>query len=384
MTAMANKRVSVRGASAHRHRVVWEPSFPIQPMSLALVDREMCRALLRTGLVDLHIRAGAEDSHFDSKQAHSSTSDRSSSVRVGVHVRNTWPPILTRPASDDVWVWLQPWGFGAVPPEWIEVMNWSVDEVWVPTRYDERLFTERGVRAERIHVVPHGVDPTVFNPAAAPLSLKTRAAFRFLYVGGAMWRKGPDVMLKAYERAFRKEDGTCLVVKDYGGKELPPLRDAVSKIQSDPTAPEILYIDNYLDDNAMAGLYTACDAFVHPYRVEGFSLPIVEAMACGLPVIVPNHGVCLQYCDAASARLLPVDVRTSNDVSFGDLVVQGPTVWAEVDPADLVIAMQDTVLSEGHSKELAAHALRRVQSDFTWSVAASIALLRIQSLIARS
>ena len=36
----------------------------------------------------------------------------------------------------------------------------------------------------------------------------------------------------------------------------------------------------------MAALYAACDCLVHPYRGEGFGLPIAEAMACGLPVIV--------------------------------------------------------------------------------------------------
>ena len=42
--------------------------------------------------------------------------------------------------------------------------------------------------------------------------------------------------------------------------------------------------------NRLPGLYTACDCFVLPYRGEGFGLPVLEAMACGLPVIVTAGG----------------------------------------------------------------------------------------------
>ena len=47
----------------------------------------------------------------------------------------------------------------------------------------------------------------------------------------------------------------------------------------------------------LAGLYAACDCLVHPYRGEGFGLPIAEAMACGLPAIVTGYGAAMDFCD---------------------------------------------------------------------------------------
>ena len=55
------------------------------------------------------------------------------------------------------------------------------------------------------------------------------------------------------------------------------------------------YIDRTLSEAELAGLYAACDCLVHPFRGEGFGLPVVEAMACGLPVIVTGAGPALDY-----------------------------------------------------------------------------------------
>ena len=52
-------------------------------------------------------------------------------------------------------------------------------------------------------------------------------------------------------------------------------------------------------------LYRSCDVLVHPYRGEGFGLPIAEAMASGLPVIVTGYGACLDFCDEDNALLVP-------------------------------------------------------------------------------
>ena len=53
-----------------------------------------------------------------------------------------------------------------------------------------------------------------------PLPLQTDKSFKFLFVGGTIWRKGIDLLLKAYLLAFRANDDVCLVLKDVGAQTL--------------------------------------------------------------------------------------------------------------------------------------------------------------------
>ena len=71
---------------------------------------------------------------------------------------------------------------------------------------------------ERVHVIPLGVDPEVFRPGLEPLALPPGPDIRFLFVGGTIFRKGIDVLLTAFARAFRPGDGIGLVIKDMGSQ----------------------------------------------------------------------------------------------------------------------------------------------------------------------
>ena len=88
------------------------------------------------------------------------------------------------------------------------------------------------------------------------------------------------------------------------------------------------YIDRDLDENEIARLYAACDCLVHPFRGEGFALPVVEAMACGLPVIVTGAGPVLDYASEETAFLIPARRGNFAECRVGDLETIGrPWLW---------------------------------------------------------
>src|SRR5438105_15392682 len=111
--------------------------------------------------------------------------------------------------------------------------------------------------------------------------------------------------------------------------------ERIAQLRSQPGAPEIEYLNQALTEDDMAGLYTACNCLVHPYRGEGFGLPIAEAMACGLAVIVPRHGACLDFCDDSVAYLVSAEEVRRPEAKVGGLATVEPGWWAEVDSTDL-------------------------------------------------
>jgi glycosyltransferase involved in cell wall biosynthesis len=130
----------------------------------------------------------------------------------------------------------------------------------------------------------------------------------------------------------------------------------------------------------MPGLYTACQCLVHPYRGEGFGLPIVEAMACGLAVIVPRHGACLDYCDDASAYLVKAKEVRMLEPRVGDIPTVERPWWAEVDRVALARAMRRVVDKPAEARAKGLRASARIRREVTWERAAEAAASRIVAL----
>ncbi len=364
--------------------VLWEGPF-LSTHSLALVNRQLCRRLLGRGHgLALFPTDGPE------AEAPLGELDRRLGEHLGqkpprtadVHVRHRWPPDFTPPPAGH-WVMIQPWEYGSLPKAWVGPMANQLDELWVPSHYVRECCVQSGVPADRVHVVPNGVDTAQFHPQAPPLPLKTRKHFRFLFVGGTIARKGIDLVLAAYTQTFTAADDIGLVIKDMGVGTFYQGQTAgelIRQCQSRPGAPEIEYLDRPLSGEELAGLYTACDCLVHPYRGEGFGLPIAEAMACALPVIVTGYGAALDFCSAATAYLLPARVVRFPEKRVGDLETVDYPWLAEPDLAVLREYMQHVVEHPTEARVKGHAAWRHVRDHLTWDHAVQVVEQRLQVL----
>ncbi|MEI6568495.1 MAG: glycosyltransferase, partial [Verrucomicrobiota bacterium] len=287
-----------------------------------------------------------------------------------ITVRHAWPPDWSA-VKQGALVVIQPWEYGSLPVEWVSQSR-NVQQFWVPSEHVRKVYVSSGVPESKVKVVPNGIEPEKFRPDAKPLPLGTRKTFKFLFVGGTIHRKGPDVLLEAYLKSFTAQDDVCLVIKDFGGKSFyagQTMEQAIQEIQRRPDAPEILYLNDELPPESLPGLYTACDCLVHPYRGEGFGLPVLEAMACGLPVIVTGGGAADDFAPAHLVYRVSSKVRgIGRKVSGMDLAGEGWMLEPSIPETASQMKHVFENREEGRTRGRAASDY--VRQEWTWECAA--------------
>jgi glycosyltransferase involved in cell wall biosynthesis/tetratricopeptide (TPR) repeat protein len=357
--------------------------------SLGIVSRELALSLL--GRSDLLLRlldcgpADGSTAEDGKAQMLKGVVDLDPEEEVDVHIRHHWPPNFEPPRSGR-WVVCQPWEYGSLPVSWVEAFRDHVDDVWCNSRFVRDAYLRAGFDPERLAMIPLGVDPEVFRPDARPMGLDCGARFKFLYVGGTVHRKGADLLLDAYLRTFSRNDDVAFVVKDMGTRTFyqnQTMGERFLAAAADPTRPEVVYVDAHLPESDLAGLYTACDALVAPYRGEGFLLPALEAMACGRHVIVTAGGATDDYVDGSCGTRIPSRrVETGDTMSDGSKCV-APMFLLEADIHELGRAMRWAYENPEKGRQLGAAAAQRARIDWTWERAADRVVARLRELAHR-
>ncbi|MCA9834809.1 MAG: glycosyltransferase family 4 protein [Thermomicrobiales bacterium] len=140
------------------------------------------------------------------------------------------------------------------------------------------------VPASKMTVIHHGVNPAMSTlPTTADTTLRDRYLLNnpfVLAVGTIQPRKNLPVLGHAIAQ-LNKETSIDLVIAGKQGW----MADEVMAELSEAGLGDHLRVLDYVPDDDLPALYRAADIFVQPSRFEGFGMPILEAMACGTPVI---------------------------------------------------------------------------------------------------
>lgn len=182
-----------------------------------------------------------------------------------------------------------------------EVLKDSDVRIIVPSNWSKQGFVRSGAEPERITVIPHGVDTDVFKSlnqfGRAELREKRgwQKSFVFLNIGAMTDNKGIVILLKSFAEVATYYSNSKLVLKGmdslYTSKEfLTDIKRHLSGSELDIIAPRMEYIGGTSSFADIASLYQAADCYVSPYLAEGFNMPVLEAAACGLPVICTEGG----------------------------------------------------------------------------------------------
>jgi len=148
------------------------------------------------------------------------------------------------------------------------------DKIIVQSHISQRSLIGQGIPAEKIIRLPLGVNVNRFKPASEPPT----TPFRVLFLGQVMLRKGIQYLLEAWQ-LLGWRDAELWVV----GRVMPDSQAVLERYANLPG----LKLQGYVPDQLAA--FQQAQVFVAPSVEDGFGLTVVEAMACGLPVIVSDH-----------------------------------------------------------------------------------------------
>jgi glycosyltransferase involved in cell wall biosynthesis len=351
--------------------------------SLARVNREIAHALSSSSEFELRLETSAPAAYpphlFPDAKVLAPCVHRRLQ-QTNLTIRHQWPPNFRRPPTGKLAVIL-PWEYGGVPRVWIDQIQQNVDELWVPSSFVREVFVRHGVTADRVRVIPNGYDPRIFRPEGPILRPPGSRDFIFLFVGGAIRRKGIDLLLDAYMTAFEPSDKVTLVLLvsgSTGAYQHNSLLDRVRAATADPEQPPTLAIYETVDDSILANLYRGAGAFVLPYRGEGFGMPLLEAMACGKPVIATAEGPAKEFCDGSNSYLVSATADLVLDPPpLGPIV--GNLTWFE--PA--FVELTQTLRHVWENREEAAakgRAAAQTTRHLTWQNATDHYAARIRHL----
>lgn len=195
---------------------------------------------------------------------------------------------------------------------------------------------------DRIHVIGHGVTPLPAPADAAERRRSWELPDRYVVSVATMEpRKGLDVLVRAM--TLPPVAGAHLVVvgpAGWGGVDLAGIASTAG------LPPDRLHLLSRVSDADLAAVLAGATVLAAPSRSEGFGLPVLEAMAAGVPVVVSDA---------------PALVELAGGVGL---------VAAREDPAALAAALGEVLFDDVAAAELAAAGCRRA-ADFSWAAAAA-------------
>ena len=278
------------------------------------------------------------------------------------------------------------WGIfetDSLPDDYISYLKRS-HLIWVPSQWAKTVLQSHGLNGDQIHVVHEGVNPDIYHPYCRP-KLSNRAVFRFFMCGKKETRKGFDELLEGFNIAFGGYATTELHLKadyfwDVQGQANAKQDELARQIEG-LGLTNVIPISSNLSTSDMALLYNNYDAMIFPSRAEGWGLPLIEAIACGLPVISTYHSGHTEYLAAIDGQFVRLDHQL-HPIACREFLQHWKSggQWAVSSAEE--IAAKLVFLKENYRsfQQQAMDASQTIRDHFSWRHAAEQALGSLQSV----
>jgi glycosyltransferase involved in cell wall biosynthesis len=252
----------------------------------------------------------------------------------------------------------------------------GADQVWVPSAWGCDVLLAHGVAEHRVHVVPEGVDGARFHAHGRQPRTSARP-FRFLTVGKYEQRKGIDQTIEAFAQVYANQPHAELIIKSNyftnHHEKYNALRAKISGLDN------VTLLWGEMTEIQLADLYRASDTFVLPTRAEGWGLPLIEAVAAGLPVITTRYSGQTEFLQHVTDSVLPV-AHVMTRIDCAEYCSYYPDsesdwgIWAQPNVDSIVTCMQQALQQEQRLYDRAQRNSAIIRERFSWSQSAEQAL----------
>jgi glycosyltransferase involved in cell wall biosynthesis len=277
----------------------------------------------------------------------------------------TRSPTVTVTTVHDVFAWSIP-GYSSfldnlIYKHWLNQRNARTDAtITVSNQSCTDIMQYLRTQPERMHIIPYGVS-NLFQPLAAELVepiVRGRFNIRMpyvLYVGSLTERKNLIRLLRAFAKIQHRCPDYLLVLAGPRSWKQSPIESAVKELN----LSERVQLTGPVTDHELPALYNGASLFAFPSLYEGFGLPVLEAMACGTPVVTSNTSSLPEVAGDAAILVDPTNVEQIAEAMW--LVLSQPALAAALREKGLARAAQFTW--ERTARETAAVYSRALESS---------------------
>jgi GT2 family glycosyltransferase len=287
-----------------------------------------------------------------------------------------WPACLKQPLAGDLNVEFFCTNYRQRPDTdtdlWLRSVQASQNRLLPISRFNAEALSDIGIPPERMAVTPLGYAPEIDRLFPDGVSVGTKPRLNLFVITNShdLERYGTDLLIKACGSAYGPDDPVTLHIKDYGTSS--GSRQLQDWIAAQPSFPQVVWHRDFLSRDDLIRLYAQMDVLVAPFRGEGFGMKVIDAMALGLPVLMPAFGGPTEF--APLDTFIPLayhEVPVGPCYDRSHFHLSDGAYWCEVDLDNFIQQLRRLPDAREHVQAVGRRARAHVRPAYAWDQVAT-------------